>query len=210
METIIIFTNSGRIYDLQEYILSWNTNDVQLKKNEVQPLKEIIIAHDRLLENDESINNLVSLVSEGSRFYLLRHTEPQIGHISILIDRLKLKACTIEGNKQKQHGDTEYNLIPKIDKYGVIEATKNLQELEKVFDELKGMLSGDQILEAKLELLHNCLVPKSVPSSLNSLLSSYNGAFSTFNNDIERSGETVFDDIYIEALTKFRNTLLDY
>lgn len=66
----------------------------------------------------------------------------------------------------------------------------------------------DAILEAKLELLHNCLVFETIPETLDSLLSSYNEVFSIFKKE-KKETMSPFDKEYIKALTTFRNALLD-
>lgn len=64
----------------------------------------------------------------------------------------------------------------------------------------------DPILEAKLELLHNCLNHESIPPTLDVLLSDYSSAFETFNK--ASHGKTLFDKEYMEALTDLRKALL--
>jgi len=64
----------------------------------------------------------------------------------------------------------------------------------------------DPILEAKLELLHNCLHHESVPENLDSILKTFSADFDKFNK--ARQGKTLFDKEYMDALTELRKALL--
>ena len=75
------------------------------------------------------------------------------------------------------------------------------------FDE-KQVPSSEDMLEKKLELLHTCLVPSQVPIQLPKELSQYTDAFEVFTQTIKNCGDA-FDDIYIEALRKLRDILLE-
>lgn len=210
METIVFFANGARVNDLQSYNLSWRTVDQQLKDIAINDQKKIIIAYDII----EEIDDLANLVSGDSKVFILRHTKPEPDIVSSLIAQLNRKNCIIEGNYQKQHDDPEYKMIQEIDKYGVIEATKNLNELEKVFDELKRLLSGDPILEAKLELLHKCLLPSSAPLQKAfddefKILKNYEDRYKTFLASINgKTDVDVFNPDYIETVKQLRIALL--
>ncbi|MEI6554606.1 MAG: hypothetical protein WCL70_03375 [Paludibacter sp.] len=80
------------------------------------------------------------------------------------------------------------------------------QKYDAALQHIKDWFNVNDELEAKLELLHNCLVPDSIPEILDNLLSSYATVFTEFKDEIK--GITLFDEKYIEALTEFRNTLL--
>lgn len=64
----------------------------------------------------------------------------------------------------------------------------------------------DPILEAKLELLHNCMHHESVPDNLDSILTSFSTDFDKFNK--ARQGKTLLDKEYMDALTELRKALL--
>ncbi|MEI6118423.1 MAG: hypothetical protein WCP92_04210 [bacterium] len=65
----------------------------------------------------------------------------------------------------------------------------------------------EALLEKKLELLHNCLLPSAVPEQLPKELSIYQDAFSEFQKVAKESIDP-FDVLYIEALRQLRDILL--
>jgi hypothetical protein len=68
--------------------------------------------------------------------------------------------------------------------------------------------SSEDILEKKLELLHTCLVPSQVPTQLPKELSMYTEAFELFTQRTKECSDA-FDDVYVEALSDFRDVLLE-
>lgn len=69
------------------------------------------------------------------------------------------------------------------------------------------LFGGDPELEAKLELLHNCLQSNSVPTALHPLLmKQHQQSFELFNT--ERHEKLWCNTEYIDALTKLRKSLL--
>ena len=61
--------------------------------------------------------------------------------------------------------------------------------------------------EKKIELLHICLLPSDVPEHLPKELLMYQDIFIEFQK-IAKESTDPFDDIYIEALRTFRDTIL--
>jgi hypothetical protein len=78
----------------------------------------------------------------------------------------------------------------------------------KLIDVLLKQLGGDPILEAKLELLHNCFIPEDIPGSLPQLLSKFTTDFETFKTSIK--DKKFSDKGYLEALTTFKDKLLPF
>ncbi len=62
-------------------------------------------------------------------------------------------------------------------------------------------------LDEKLELLHFCLIKDGIPTELPKALERYQYDFVKFNK-IAQSCESSNEDIYINALREFRDTLL--
>jgi hypothetical protein len=73
---------------------------------------------------------------------------------------------------------------------------------------MKENISPEDILEKKLEFLHMCLVPSQVPTQLPKELSIYTEAFEVFTQRTKACSDA-FDDIYVLALRKFRDILLE-
>jgi hypothetical protein len=85
---------------------------------------------------------------------------------------------------------------------------------DQVFDNLLKVFP-DFVLEAKLSLLHNCLVPSGTPDELPEVLSGlaegseYRKAFEIFRTTAgKKKDENLFDPDFVDALTKFRKVLL--
>jgi hypothetical protein len=87
------------------------------------------------------------------------------------------------------------------------------------------LFSPDSVLEAKLELLHKCIIPENVPSEkdLNELLPDFSDAFKSFKRRVKEIGENIEKENlrdnkarvlawnnkeYIAALKELRNSLL--
>lgn len=68
--------------------------------------------------------------------------------------------------------------------------------------------SEENILEKKLELLHTCLVSSEVSIQLPKELSQYAESFELFKQTTKDCDDS-FDEIYIEALRKLRDILLE-
>jgi hypothetical protein len=207
MNRLLIFTNSTSIVNVDSNInekiknLSLldeanNSGFFRLKNNalvETHNLSEsdLFFTSDSLTQTE--YNNIFDTKGENDEVYILYHRK----HDKFIL-RLNNNSdkCKIGQHIQPESGLYAIALKILLDN----EDDKCKRIIDRIF-------KGNPILEAKLELLHNCLVPESIPFSLNSPLSSYNGAFRTFNT--ERNNKSAFDEDYIKALTKLRNALLD-
>lgn len=69
-------------------------------------------------------------------------------------------------------------------------------------------ISEEKIVGKKLELLHRLLVPSEIPDCLPKELSRYELVFEIFKQDTKNCTDP-FDEIYITALSTFRDTLLE-
>ncbi len=84
--------------------------------------------------------------------------------------------------------------------------TINMKNQREFFNEKENIVL-EALLEKKLELLHNCLLPSAVPEQLPKELSIYQDAFSEFQKVAKESIDP-FDVLYIEALRQLRDILL--
>lgn len=159
METIIFFTDWNAIKRNQkDYKLSWVPMKETIKELPVNQDKFFLIVYDDI----NCIEEIMTKITDNSKVYILHHSKPEEVFLTNIETQLKDKGCVVKRTK-KQHNHDEYWLIQKIDDYGV--KTDNRFELEKVFDKLKGMLSGNVKLNAALEFLHECLI-KEIDSSI--------------------------------------------
>lgn len=122
-----------------------------------------------------------------------------------------LEQITISSKKQGQHEPGDENGYPLINylvgAYDEIQQNFKEAEYKDAIDKLIEWFSVDDVLETKLNLLHDCLHPNKVPNSLNKLLTpEYSGAFENFKSEV--TGKTWCDKEYIEALTELRRSLL--
>ena len=141
------------------------------------------------------------------------HTTPNIANQEIITT---INGIGIKKGKKGQHEPYEnqgYQRLLKLTEAwenGSFDKEKYVNAKQYIID----WFGINDELEAKLELLHNCLVPESIPQTLDSLLSSYDGEFKDFKNEITNKNEIIdksaFDKEYIDALAKFRNALLDF
>lgn len=80
----------------------------------------------------------------------------------------------------------------------------HIDVLKKEFRLLKDI---DMSLEAKLWILHTCLVPSGIPDEIPQEISDYTEAFDEFKQSVQGCTDC-FGEVYIQALTKFRDILL--
>jgi len=116
---------------------------------------------------------------------------------------------------QIQQYSSEDNNYEKITKafQDVVSDPSRIETIDKLF-------SADYFLEAKLELLHNCIFPESIPSEedLDNSLSDFSDSFKSFKERVKEIKENIEKNKtkkltwnnkdYIEALTKLRIALL--
>lgn len=85
-----------------------------------------------------------------------------------------------------------------------------LTDLSEV-ETINKLFSADRLLEAKLELLHNCIIPENIPTQLDDSLLDFSDSFKSFKERVEkiRTDELTWNNKdYIEALTELRKSLL--
>jgi hypothetical protein len=114
-------------------------------------------------------------------------------HFEHLKKSTNCKACY----QDMEHPDTIYG---KIANFIMQDSNITYQEIWDAIPEF------DFELEAKLELLHNCLHHESIPDQLSPLLTNYQGDFNTFKRSV--LNKTLFDEDYVKALRIFRIALL--
>lgn len=218
MEAIIIFTNWNSIYlHLNNHRLSW----VPLN----EPFKIININQDSsfLIINDE-INNIAKLSEEilklsPEKIYILFHRKPnnnlndENGSVNIiqgLQENLSSYHIKSESCKSEHPNLNTFGKLVEIDNN-----LENQQQLEIIFNSLRSHLSGDPVLEAKLEILHECLTPEGA------LTANQINGYSLIANIVESikiedknlidylaSQSDCFSDNYISKLTVLRKALL--
>ena len=168
----------------------------------------------------DKLNNLAGLV----KLYCIRHSLPGIEIIEALQNYCQVnKIQFILPEKPDEHEKAtskSYIHLSKLD-------FDNFTFSDDQVNILKAELDGDTVLEAKLELLHKCLLPSDAPDALPAILNTakesdkYSAAYSVFveqRNKCPKNTEGYFidDDVdnglfskeYIEALTEFRKALL--
>ena len=89
---------------------------------------------------------------------------------------------------------------PKLEKGEAL----HIDVLKQSFKLLK---DGDMLLDAKLGILHNCLTPDGIPDEIPQELAAYAEAFDEFKQSVYGCTDC-FSEVYIKALTKFRDILL--
>jgi len=161
MDTIIIFTNKQRIYNLQRYRLSWTPDNNPPKKIPISDNAVFIVAWDAIPD----FTDLVKLVNESANVYILHHTQPYKDNLEQLKISLEGKKCHLKKPVQKQHNDEEYIKIQEIDacvkeENGYSFEKPNIQKLQEIFTWYLGRLGPNDKLEAALEFLHGCLTRK--------------------------------------------------
>jgi len=144
-----------------------------------------------------SLNTLTEL----RKIYYVKHGQPSNVITNVLEIFCKQKDIELLPNIDQHEPATSkyYKLLKQLD-------FANLSISDDTVNILKKELGGDPILEAQLELLHNCLLPETIPSEVDPLLANYASDFIIFKASIK---EKEFSDKgYLEALMTFRDKLL--
>jgi len=119
--------------------------------------------------------------------------------------------------QQYSSGNKNYDEIKK--------AFRNLQTDSSKVEPIYKLFSPDHLLQAKLELLHNCIVPENIPAEedLDNLLLEHSDLFKSFKERVGKIKENIEkenveenktkeltwnDKDYIEALRELRISLL--
>jgi len=111
----------------------------------------------------------------------------------------------------------------QIKEYSSSKGPINYDDIKRAFREIladpsevetiRKLFSNDSILEARLELLHTCIIPGNIPAE-EGLDSSLLAAFRSFKASVEEIRKNKTDELtwenkdYIEALTRLRISLL--
>lgn len=118
--------------------------------------------------------------------------------------RARLKFCKWYSGTMRAFwdGTSSPNELP----YNALRASVASKDREEdAFDRIWDFFLGDQSLEVKLELLHACLHPDSIPDNLDPSLAGHETAFKQFN---DARGDDCLATPYIDALTALRVQLL--
>jgi len=233
METIIIFTNWDSIYEcLGGYELSWNPALVQFKVIDINQGKKILVIYDEINNIETITNEIINRIPAPNKVFILFHRKPSdipndenrsLKVIQNLSNNLANNNIRCEFVRRSEHPNRNtYGKLISID-----QNQTNIEQLEIIFDELKKTLSGDPVLEAKLELLHKCLMPSDAPDNLQIELRNsekkekYLEAYKIFISQRDKCPKDeegkfkdddtnygVFSSYYIEALKQLRIALL--
>ena len=134
--------------------------------------------------------------------------------------RNALNSIQNDGNWQIQNYSGENNNYGEI-KRAFQGAVTNSSDIELIYK----LFSSDHLLEAKLNLLHNCIIPENIPSEkeLSELLLDFSDSFKTFKETVSKIKESIGRENnektqmerlswnnkeYVKALTKLRISLL--
>lgn len=99
------------------------------------------------------------------------------------------------------------DFLSTVDK--VVTVLQNNKPKEEQSIEFKKIFGYNPILEAKLNFLHQCLLPESIPTQLPDILNEYAAAFTTFKEKATgKTKDNAFDADYVGALREFRDALL--
>lgn len=201
MEAFVFFT---QVTGLER--LGITHNSLNFKNSDVltfQGNSNCFLVYDEIGKTtfEEQLFNKLNLIEGLKKVYYVRHSQP-IREIIQAFDAY----CTeknielIPNEDQHEPANSKYyKLLSQLN-------FENFSILDELIASLKKELGGDPILEAKLELLHNCLHPDSIPPYLDTLLSKYNNAFETFKTNAK--GKESLEKGYLEALTQLRIDLL--
>lgn len=161
------------------------------------------LVYDGIDKNTLNTQLLATLdkLTELRKIYYVKHGQPPEEIINILEIYCKNKGIELLPNIDQHEPATSkyYKLLGKLN-------FQNFSISDDLVNIFKKELGGDPILEAQLELLHNCLLPETIPTEISPLLANYSSDFIIFKTSIK---EKEFSDKgYLEALTTFRDKLL--
>lgn len=87
-----------------------------------------------------------------------------------------------------------------------IENNNLLESLKEIYDEIKNF---NPLLEAQLELLHNCLCPETMPEKVEDVPNFLRTDYKIFKDKIDKISKPEWNcDEYIKALRELRDSLL--
>lgn len=186
---------------LQTFNLEFNNElDLSIQSNEI-----LIVVED--VCNTESLLEIIKdyITSNEVRVYAVFHKTPgNAGALSsIFLSELGLSFRSSLTEHEVIGSAYDNYLIPLVKHFDVA-----------LFNELLPKFP-DKVLEEKLILLHECLVPSGIPKELSPILqnapngNAYKLAFAAFLKVCEGKTDTnIFDSDFIDALTKLRVALL--
>lgn len=186
---------------LQTFNLEFNNDlDLTVQSNEI-----LIVVED--VCNTKSIRKRIKEYSSSDevRVYSVFHQTPgNAGTLSsIFLSELGLSFRSSITEHEVTGSAYDNYLIPLIKNFNA-----------GLFNELLSKFP-DPVLEQKLILLHDCLVPSGIPKELSPILKNapngndYNAAYTAFLKACEGKTDTnIFDSDFIDALTKLRIALL--
>jgi hypothetical protein len=203
--------NNESLPDINKYIVFSNNNNKKKidKLSTFNPTEfgdEIVIVVNDGYDVNRIVNSITEYLQTNSCFvYSVFHKTVE-------------NAGTISEEFLKQFG-TNYKSY--INEHEVGGSIFDLYLIPLILDFNSKLFNGliaklpDMVLEAKLILLHECLVPSSIPKELPAVLSTspkgdvYMSAYRKFLIDCEgMTDRNVFDTDFIDALTKLRISLL--
>lgn len=192
-------------------LTDWNITNIQNNNNNLK-----IINPNGLVINDENGVNIRSsslkivekineLTNDETELYLLYH----IGNVLNIDEYIKqylpqLTPCRYSHTDSEKYQKIR-NLIKSVNDNNISQSVESI--IKEFF--------YDKVLEAKLELLHECLVPSGIPPVLPTELKNTNDSlkyekdFNTFRDNWKKeTNEEIFNPDFIKELTKLRITLL--
>lgn len=202
LESLGIIENNEDILNSQNPIISFVENKFQAFDNK----SKIHLVFDGITELTQNVN------------LTLNKDSMVLWHINNPVETIKNEVQGITNNVRSSihEGGWHYELV--------IKALLNETIIDK-FEEVKKIIGIDIILEAKLELLHRCLLPSDAPSIEDfnksfDVLKGFETAYNVFldakksfkdegtNVIYEASDADVFHPDYIEAVRQLRIALL--
>lgn len=178
----------------------------------------IIAIHDNIDTND--INNcLKNIITKADRILMLVHSDKPKNEVQLFIKNINAKTEVTKSLHEPGMKYTQiFNAILKLHNG---EEEKSSVNHENIVENLQNILGIDDILEAKLNLLHQCLTPQGAKDV--STLENFNLVkdleLETVDNNnkiitVEKyisqkfNGDDPFHPDYIKALTDLRDELL--
>jgi len=202
MEFILIFTNFERLARYQRHKLSWKPHEEQIKSIPTSGGNMFFILYDNLSNFEEL---LARLLEKNNKTYIIYHSGTDRSIVGKIEAHLKQNNIPFEKPVESHHPNPQfYGRLKTIDLY-----QDDGEKMETVFDEIKQLLTGDPVLEEKLELLHACLDKKyTIPKELNKLLELLNKDDEKLRiaRAIDEYNEN--DKTTLDGLRKFRDELL--
>ena len=187
MKTLIIATHDESEFDKFNGTITSLANGVVRKKVSSNNELQII-----LYNNTDTVYDVNSIISDINTFtdekIILHH-----GIDNLSLDSFNVSSTVTNGDRQQY--ETLFNAE---DKWTVFDG---------VWEYFSNKNDTNALLEAKLNLLHLCLTPDGIPTSINEVLNECVPEFLAFKDAVQ--GKTnAFDESYTQTLAEFRDKLL--